>query len=90
MPHNFIKINATTPNPGLRTRADVERIVAEHHGELDGFWFDDRHAPRSAWVLVRDGDVDGLMADLHGHQLIRLWLEGETNDPQSWLTGRPG
>ena len=77
MPHNFIKINSSTPNPGRRTRADVEKVVTEHHGELDGFWFDDRNDPRSAWVLVRGGDVDGMMADLHGHQLIQLWLEGE-------------
>jgi hypothetical protein len=77
VPHNFIKINATTPNPGRRTRDDVEKVVTGHHGEMDGFWFDDKHQPHSCWVLVRGGDVDGMMADLGGHQMMQLWLEGE-------------
>jgi len=80
VPHNFIKINATTPNPGRRTREDVEQVVREHHGELEGFWFDDKRQPHSSWVLVRGGDVDGMMADLQGHQMLRLWLEGELED----------
>jgi hypothetical protein len=77
VPHNFIKITATTPNPGRRTRDDVDKIVRGHHGELDGLWFDDKRQPHSAWVLVRGGDVDGMMNDLGGHQLMQLWLEGE-------------
>lgn len=80
MPHNFIKINATTPNPGLRREEDVGEIVRRHHGELVGLWFDDRKGPQHSWVMVRDGNVDGLMIDLHGHQLIQLWLPGEVED----------
>ena len=77
MPHNFIKINATTPNPGRRKRDDVERIVVEEGGVLDNLWFDDKDAPNHAYVLVKDGDIDGMIAKLNGHQVIRLWLEDE-------------
>jgi hypothetical protein len=80
VPHNFIKINATTPNPGLRRREDVEEIVRRHHGELVDLWFDDRKNPAHSWVMIANGDVDGMMNDLHGHQLIRLWLPGELED----------
>ena len=80
MPHNFIKINATTPNPGRRTRADVENIVTEEGGVLDNLWFDDKQNPNHAYVLVKDGDIDGMIAKLHGHQVIRLWLEEELDE----------
>jgi hypothetical protein len=77
VPHNFIKINATTPNPGRRRREDVEQIVTEEGGVLDNLWFDDKQTPAHAYVLVKDGDIDGMIAKLNGHQVIRLWLEEE-------------
>jgi hypothetical protein len=77
VPHNFIKINATTPNPGRRRREDIERVVTDEGGVLDNVWFDDNQAPNHAYVLVKDGDVDGMIAKLHGHSVVRLWLEEE-------------
>jgi hypothetical protein len=73
VPHNFIRINAETPNPGRRTREEVEPICEKHHGQFEHLWFDDDAHPRFAYVLVKDGDVDGLLQDLHGQQVIRLF-----------------
>ena len=73
MPHNFIRINAVTPNPGRRTRQQVEPICARHHGKFEYLWFDDESDPTYAYVLVKDGDVDGMMQDLHGQEVIRLF-----------------
>ncbi len=73
MPHNFVRINAKTPNPGRRTRAEVEPVCKKHHGAFEYLWFDDDQNPTYAYVLVKDGDVDGIMQDLHGQQVIRLY-----------------
>ena len=73
MPHNFVKVNVISPNPGRRTRANVEPIVHKHHGTLEYLWFDDDEDPTYAYVLVKDGDIDGIMQDLHGHQVVRLF-----------------
>jgi hypothetical protein len=75
MPHNFIKIPPATPNPGRWTRSRVEEIVKHHHGKLEYLWFDDPSAPTHAYVLVKDGDIDGLMTDLHGAE-VRVLHEG--------------
>lgn len=77
MPHNFIKIKADTPNPGRRTREGVARVVESHKGEFVNLWFDDRKNPEHAYVLVRGGNVDGMMADFPGHKVTQLWLENE-------------
>lgn len=69
MPHNFIRMAPGTPNPGPWTRARVDEIVRRHHGTLEHLWFDDPAAPAHAYALVKDGDVDGLMSDLHGHEV---------------------
>ena len=73
MPHNFMRINAVTPNPGRRRREDVESICKRHHGQLENLWFDDQADPSYAYVLVKDGDVDGMLQDLHGQELLRLF-----------------
>ena len=73
MPHNFIRTSANTPNPGRRQKDDVAEVCARHHGEFKHLWFDDEHEPAHAYVLVKDGDVDGLMSDLGGQELIRLF-----------------
>jgi hypothetical protein len=77
VPHNFIKISAETPNPGRRTREEVARVIEFHKGEFVNLWFDDRKNPHHAYVLARGGNVDGMMADLSGHQVTQLWLENE-------------
>lgn len=73
MPHNFVKINVTSPNPGRRTRANVDPICRKHHATLEYLWFDDDEDPTFAYVLVKDGDIDGIMQDLHAHQVVRLF-----------------
>ena len=77
MPHNFIRINATTPNPGRRKRKDVDSVCVKHHGKLEHLWFDDASNPSYAYVLVRDGDVVGLMQDLGGQEVVRLFEVNE-------------
>jgi hypothetical protein len=76
VPHNFIKTAPKTPNPGPWTHARVNEIAARHHGVLEHLWFDDPHDPTAAYVLIKDGDVDGLMADLNGQVLTRLYDGG--------------
>jgi hypothetical protein len=75
VPHNFIITGPRTPNPGRWTRAAVEEIARRHNGTLEYLWFDDLEKPTRAYVLVRDGDADGLMRDLHGHEVTRLHEE---------------
>jgi hypothetical protein len=73
MPHNFIRTAPSTPNPGRWTRGRVEAIATHHHGVLEHLWFDDPDNPTAAFMLIRDGDVDGLMTGLHGETLTRLF-----------------
>jgi hypothetical protein len=73
VPHNFVKINAMSPNPGLRTRENVEPIIEKHHGKFENLWFDGAKSPTYAYVLVKDGDLDGILHDLHGLEVIRLF-----------------
>ena len=73
MPHNFVKINAMTPNPGLRTRANVKSACEKHGGKFVNLWFDDPKNPTYAYVLVKDGDLDRILHELHGLEVIRLY-----------------
>lgn len=73
MPHNFIKISPNTPNPGRRTRADVKAICEKHHGTFEYLWFDEVEAPTRAYVLVEDGDLDGMVHDFEAQEVIRLY-----------------
>jgi hypothetical protein len=77
VPHNFIRINAVAPNPGRWTRDKVEPICTLHNGKFEHLWFDDDRQPNFAYVLVQDGDVDGMLHDLHGHSCQRLFDEHE-------------
>jgi hypothetical protein len=73
VPHNFIKIDAVTPNPGLRTQADVAKICKKNDGKFKDLWFDDEDNPTFAYVLVENGKLDGILKGLHGHEVIRLF-----------------
>jgi hypothetical protein len=73
VPHYFVQMAATTPNPGRWTRARIEEIVGRHHGIVEHLWFDDAADPSRAYVLVQDGDVDGFMVDLRGHEVTHLY-----------------
>lgn len=77
MPHNFIRISATTPNPGRRRLEDVETICRNHHGHVEFFGFDAEVNPNSAFVLVKGGDVDGMMSDLGGFEAKQLFDPSE-------------
>jgi hypothetical protein len=72
VPHNFIRIQANTPNPGRWTRDHVKQVCDKHHGKFEYLWFDDQDNPTTGYVLVKDGDVDGLVADLKAHEVIQL------------------
>jgi hypothetical protein len=72
VPHNYLKIPLGPPNPGRWTRDSVDDIVKRHHGTLEFLWVDDPDDPTHAYALVRDGNVDGLLDDLHARELTRL------------------
>ncbi len=72
MPHNFVKITAKTPNPGLRTRAKVKAACKKHKVTFENLWFDDVKNPTYAYVLFEGGDLEGILAELHGLEVIRL------------------
>jgi hypothetical protein len=72
VPHNFVKINAMTPNPGLRTRAKVKAACKKHNGIFENLWFDDLKNPMYAYVLFKDGNLEAILDDLHGLEVIRL------------------
>ena len=72
MPHNFVKINAMTPNPGLRTRAKVKAVCKKHKGIFENLWFDDIKNPTYAYVLFKNGNLDKILDELHGLEVIRL------------------
>jgi hypothetical protein len=57
LPHNFIRIDASTPNPGLRKPDDMKRICKKHSGAFQCLLFDADTNPQSAYVLVKDGNV---------------------------------
>ena len=73
MPHNFVKINAMSPNPGLRTRENVEPICKTHHGKFENLWYDGAQNPTYAYLLVKDGDLDGILRDLHALEVTVLF-----------------
>ena len=72
MPHFFITTNALTPNPGRLTRQRASEVCSRHHGKLAHFWHDDPANPQTAYILVEDGDLDGLLQDLHAHHIVTL------------------
>jgi hypothetical protein len=72
VPHNFVKINAMTPNPGLRTRASVKSICEKNKGIFENLWFDDIKNPTYAYVLFKNGKLDKILDELHGLEVIRL------------------
>jgi hypothetical protein len=47
--------------------------VKNHKGEFENLWYDGVDNPTYAYVLVKDGDLDGILRDLHGLEVIRLF-----------------
>jgi hypothetical protein len=75
VPHNFIRISASTPNPGLRKPDDVERICKKHNGGFQCLLFDADTQPQFAYVLVKDGNVDAILAELGGGATVFQYFD---------------
>jgi hypothetical protein len=72
VPHNFIKMQPTTPNPGRWTKDRVKQICDKHQGKLEYLWFDDKDNPTVGYALVKDGNAQGMAAELKAHEVIEL------------------
>ena len=75
MPHNFIRISATTPNPGLRNPDEMKRICKNHSGVFQSLLFDADTHPEFAYVLVKDGNVDAMLAELGGGEKVFQYFD---------------
>jgi hypothetical protein len=75
VPHNFIRITATTPNPGLRKPDDAKRICKKHGGTFQCLLFDADTQPQSAYVLVEGGNVDEILAELGGGATVFQYFD---------------
>jgi hypothetical protein len=72
MPHFFIRTNAMSPNPGPWTHEKAKAVCDRHHGKLVHLWHDDPESPGVAYMLVEEGNLDGLTKDLHAHEVLTL------------------
>jgi hypothetical protein len=72
MPHFFLKMNAVSSNPGRWTHERVRAVSNRHHGKLQHLWHDDPDNPKVAYVLIEDGDLDGLTKDLQVLEVVTL------------------
>ena len=61
--------------PGLRKPDDVKRICNKHAGTFQCLLFDADTRPQSAYVLVKDGDVDGILAELGGGATVFQYFD---------------
>ena len=75
MPHNFIRISASTPNPGLRKPDDMKRICNKHGGAFQCLLFDTDTQPQSAYVLVKDGNVNAILTELGGGETVFQYFD---------------
>lgn len=76
MPHYFIKLNATTPNPGPLKRDRVAEVCRRHNAKLEHYWHDDPADPVVGYVLVEEGDINELSAELAAHEVVTLHPAG--------------
>jgi hypothetical protein len=72
MPHFFFKMDAVSSNPGRWTRGRVRAVSSRHHGKLQHLWHDDPDDPKVAYVLIEDGDLEGLSRELNPHEVVTL------------------
>ena len=77
MPHNFIRITAGTPNPGHRKPDDVKNVCKKHGGTLQCLLFDAHTQPEFAFVLVKNGNVDAIRAELGGGETLFQYFEAD-------------
>ena len=72
MPHFFIKVSPSSPNPGRLVRSRVEAVCRRHNAKLEHYWHDDPANPSVGYILVEEGDLAGLSADLDVHEVVTL------------------
>jgi hypothetical protein len=83
VPHNFIRTNpegpssdsAEGPKHELRKFADVDRICRRHSGALESLLFDADEKPAFAYVVVDEGDVRAIIADLGGGEHLSTYYD---------------
>jgi hypothetical protein len=72
MPHMFIQVSPSSPNPGRLKRTHVEEICNRHKAKLEHYWHDDPANPTVGYILVEGGDINGLSADLDVRDVVTL------------------
>jgi hypothetical protein len=73
MPFHWFSLDPVSPNPGRWHRGRIAELCRAHGARLEGFWVDREHDARTAYVLVEDGDADGLEAALHASERLELF-----------------
>jgi hypothetical protein len=77
VPHNFIRISADTSNPGRRKEKDVKAVCEKHQGTFGCLLFDSDTNPEFAYVLVKNGNLNKILAELDGTQVETYFDPGE-------------
>jgi len=72
MPHFFFKTRAESENPGRWTHDKAKGVTERHKGKLKNVWHDDPDNPQVAYMLIEDGDLDGMKQDLHAYEVTVL------------------
>ena len=72
MPHNFVKINAMTPNPGPAHTREGRAVCKTHMGTFENLWFDDAQNPDLRLRAVRERKPRRDPRELHALEVIRL------------------
>ena len=77
MPHNFIRIQSTTPNPGPWKHGRLEALCRHHKCTLEHAWAKQGGESAVRYVLVRYGDtpesnIEGLIAELQPEEVVDL------------------
>ena len=78
MPHNFIRLQPTTPNPGPWKRGPLQALCAHHKCALEYAWAEQSGQSAVRHVLVRYGDtpesdIKGLIAELQPEEVVELY-----------------
>jgi hypothetical protein len=76
MPHNFIKLPPTTPNPGPWTREKLEGLCTKHGCRLEHAWSERRGESGHRYVLVEHSepsDMKGLHDALGAEEVVELY-----------------
>jgi hypothetical protein len=92
VPHNFIRIDpykpiSTTdrekPKPERRKPEDADRACKGHDGIFECLLFDTDTKPQSAFVQFKNGDVNAIIKELGGGQLISQYFDSGEMKPDT-------